>query len=220
MTLPEWFLLHCAPPAASWAVRLLAVTLRLRVVDERHAQPFWERRAPVIYAIWHGRILMIPCLYGRSHTIHVMASRSRDGELVARFVRRFGFETVRGSTTRGGSEALRRLARLLRRGLEVAVIPDGPLGPGEVVQPGIIALARLSGAPIVPVAFSAYPAWRLRSWDAFLIPKPFGRGVVCFGPPLTVPPDADRARQEALRKELEAALGHLTSRADGLVQEP
>lgn len=218
MTAYDRLLLGLAPPLVSWAVRLLAGTLRLRL-EEEQARPFWERRAPLIYAIWHGRILMIPAIYGRAHAVNVMASRSRDGELVARFARRFGFEAVRGSTTRGGSEALRALARRLRHGREVAVVPDGPLGPRGVVQPGVIALARITGAPIVPLAFSAYPAWRLRSWDEFLIPKPFARGAVCFGPPLFVPSNADRSQQEALRKELEGQLSELTCRADRLVRE-
>ena len=218
MKLYDRFLLGCAPPLGHWAVRLLALTLKLRFVDEHHAQPLWKRGVPVIYAIWHGRVLMLPALYGRRRTVSVMASRSRDGELVARFVGRFGFETVRGSTTHGGSEALRKLARLLRRGREIAVIPDGPLGPRGVVQRGVIALARLTGAPIVPLAFSAHPSWRLSSWDEFLIPKPFARSVVCFGLPLAVPSDADRSHQEALRKELEAALAQLTWRADELVR--
>ena len=218
MTGSDRLLLALAPPLGSWAVRLLAATLRL-AREEEHARPFWGRRAPVIYAIWHGRILLIPWLYGRAHPVNVMASRSRDGELVARFVRRFGFKTVRGSTTRGGSDALRRLARLLRWGQEVAVVPDGPLGPRGVVQSGVIALARITGAPILPLAFSASPAWRLRSWDEFLIPKPFARAAVCFAPPLWVPAGADRAQQEALRKELEGRLSELTSRADRLVGE-
>lgn len=210
-------LLALGPPLGSWAVRLLAATLRL-TLEEDHARPFWERGAPLIYAIWHGQILIIPALYGRAHAVNVMASRSRDGELVARFARRFGFEAARGSTTRGGSEALRRLARLLRQGREVAVVPDGPLGPRGVVQPGVIALARMTGAAILPLAFGAHPAWRLRSWDEFLIPKPFARGAVCFGPPLFVPPNADRSHQEALRKELEGQLSELTFRADRLVR--
>lgn len=218
MTLSDRVLLGFAPPLAHWVVRLLALTLRLRIVDEEHARTVWERGGPVIYAIWHGRVLMIPALYGRRRTVHVMASRSRDGELVARFARRFGFATVRGSTSRGGSEALRKLARLLRQGREVAVIPDGPLGPRGVVQRGVIALARLTGAPIIPLAFGAHPGWRLRSWDEFLIPMPFARSVVCFGAPLWVPADADRPGQEALRKELEAALTQLTWRADEFVR--
>jgi lysophospholipid acyltransferase (LPLAT)-like uncharacterized protein len=197
---------------------LLTRTLGVRVVDEHHAAGLWARRSPIIYAIWHGRILIAPALYGKRRRVHVMASRHRDGELVARFVRGFGFEAARGSTTRGGSEALRRLARLLRNGAEVAVVPDGPRGPSEVAQPGVIALARLTGAPVIPVTTSASRAWRLRSWDAFLIPKPFARVAVCFGTPIFVPPGADRLEQEALRKELEESLREITWRADVLVR--
>lgn len=218
MTLWDRALLSFAPRLGHRAVGLLARTLKLQIVDAHHVSPFWERRAPVVYAVWHGRVLMLPAIFGKTHAVSVMASRSRDGELVARVVRRFGFEAVRGSTTRGGSEALRKLARLVRAGREVAVVPDGPLGPRDVVQPGIIALARLTGAPIVPMAFSVHPAWRLSSWDGFLIPRPFARAVVCFGAPLSVAANADRAGQEAARKELEAALAQLTWRADELAR--
>jgi lysophospholipid acyltransferase (LPLAT)-like uncharacterized protein len=214
MRLEERLLLALVPRLGRWATVLLTRTLRVEVVDEQYAGALWARRNPIIYAIWHGRILILPVLYGKSRRVSVMASRHRDGELVTRFVRGFGFEVVRGSTTRGGSEALRRLARLLRDGAEVAVVPDGPRGPSEVAQPGVIALARLTGAPIVPVSVGASRAWRLRSWDTFLIPKPFARVAVCFGVPLFVPPGTDRVGQEALRKELEESLREITWRAD------
>lgn len=217
MTLTDRLLVTLAPGAAHWAVRGLAETLRVSEIGTEHVAPFWERAASLIYAIWHGRILMIPCIYARSNRVHVMASRSRDGELEARFLKRFGFEVVRGSTTRGGSEALRSLVQALRRGLEAAVAPDGPLGPRYVVQPGIVTLARLSEVPIIPLTFSAAPAWRLRSWDEFLVPKPFARGVVSFGPPLRVPRRSDRTEQEALRKQLESTLRTLTWQADARV---
>ncbi len=218
MRLPERLLLAAAPRLGHWVVRILAWTLAINVVDKRHVEPIWERRGPVIYAVWHGRILMLPYLFGRTHRVHVLASRHRDGELVARFVRTFGFEAVRGSTTRGGSVGLRRLARLLRAGAEVAMAPDGPLGPRYVAQPGVVALAGITGSPIVPLTFSAHPAWRLSSWDEFMIPKPFSRAVACFGPPITVPAGSDRSRQEELRKELEESLRALTMRADDLAR--
>lgn len=250
MTMWDRLLLGAAPRLGHWGVRALARTLVLEVVDQHYVEPIWARNLPVIYAMWHGRILMLPCLYGslrrpparhpRTHAeraptplawvpaprgypaphprVHVLASLHRDGELVARFVRSFGFEAVRGSSTRGGSGGLRHLARLLREGAEVAMIPDGPRGPRGVAQPGVIALARFTGCPIVPLSFSATRAWRLRSWDEFLIPKPFSKAVVCFGPPMTVPPAIDRSRQELLRGELEQSLGTLTQRADQLAQ--
>ncbi|MFQ5896744.1 MAG: lysophospholipid acyltransferase family protein [Candidatus Methylomirabilia bacterium] len=220
MTPRDRLLCALAPGMAYWAVRGLGLTLRVREIDTHHVVPFWEQELPLIYAIWHGRILMAPylySLYGPSRPIRIMASRSRDGELVARFMKRFGFQVVRGSTTEGGSEALRALARHLRQGKAVAVTPDGPQGPRYIVQPGVIALARLSGAPIIPFTFSAAPAWRLSSWDEFLIPRPFTRAIVSFGSPLTVPPRSDREEQEALRKELESSLRDLTWRADALL---
>jgi lysophospholipid acyltransferase (LPLAT)-like uncharacterized protein len=106
------------------------------------------------------------------------------------------------------------LTRALRSGHEVVVVPDGPRGPREVLKPGVIALARLSGAPIVPVAVGASREWRLRSWDEFRIPRPFARCVVRFGEPIHVSRAADRAGEEAARKEVEAALRGLSWQVD------
>lgn len=175
--------------------------------------PLWQAGIPAIYAVWHGRILLLPLLYGWRRA-RVLASRSRDGELLARFVARFGLETVRGSSTRGGAEALRLLSRSLKAGRDVVVVPDGPTGPPETVKPGIVALAKVSGAPIVPLAAGASAEWRLASWDEFRIPKPFARCVVRFGDPIHVAPALDRAGEEAARKEVEAALRAVAWHAD------
>jgi hypothetical protein len=144
----------------------------------------------------------------------VLTSRSRDGELVARWIRGFGLDPVRGSSSRGGGEALRALTRALRSGGEVVVVPDGPRGPREVLKPGVIALARRSGAPIVPMAVGASSEWRLRSWDSFRIPRPFARCVVRFGEPIHVSRDAHRPGEDAARKEVEAALRGLGWQVD------
>jgi len=202
------------PLLGGWAVRLLGLTLALTEVNRHHVQPLWARRAPVIYACWHGRILLIPYLYGRRHHPYVLASLHRDGELVSRYAQGFGFRVVRGSTTRGGSAAIRELAHRLKAGAEVAIVPDGPRGPRYVVQSGITLLAKLSGAPIVPLAVSASRRTHLRSWDEFLIPHPFARVVVIFGEPVRVPADADRRVLEERRGALEASLRQLTREAD------
>ncbi len=196
------------------AVRLLGRTLTLAEVNRVVVEPLWAAQAPVIYACWHGRILMIPYFYRKGHHPYVLASLHRDGELVSRFVRGFGFRVVRGSSTRGGASAIRELVRLLRSGAEVAIIPDGPRGPRYVVQPGITLLAKLSGAPIIPLAVSASRRTLLRSWDEFLIPHPFARVVVIFGEPIRVPADARREVLEERRKALEASLRQLTWQAD------
>jgi len=212
MKIPAPLALGLGPALGAVALRALALTLRIRR-EEAAVAPLWAAHAPLIYAVWHGRILLLPRLYGRRGS-HALASRSRDGELVARWISRFGLVPVRGSSTRGGGEALRRLARVLRQGGEVVVVPDGPTGPREVLKVGVIALARLSGAPIVPTAFGASREWRLHSWDEFRIPKPFARCVVRFGEPIRIPAGADRAALEAARKDVEAALRSLTWQVD------
>lgn len=209
-----------APPVTAGAVRALGATVRLRVDGVAALEPLWASRRPVIYAVWHARILMVPWLNARlvrthgARTARVLTSRSRDGELVARWVSRFGLRVVRGSSSRGGAEALRGLAAAVRAGEDVAVVPDGPRGPGERLQAGVVLLAALTGAPVVPFAVAARPARRLASWDRFLIPLPFARVMVVFGKPVAVPREAER---ETARAELERALREVTESADRLV---
>jgi lysophospholipid acyltransferase (LPLAT)-like uncharacterized protein len=209
-----------APPVVAAAVRALGATLRLTEVGVDALQPRWAEGRPLIYAVWHGRILMIPWLTARlrrtrgARAVRVLASRSRDGELVARWVARFGLSVVRGSSSRGGGEALRALAATVRAGQDVAVVPDGPRGPCERLQAGLVVLAAVTGAPIVPLAFAARPARRLASWDRFLVPLPFARAAVVFGPAAMVAPDADR---ETARAGVERALREVTATADRLV---
>ncbi len=212
MKIPPALALRLGPALGAVALRALVATLRVRR-EEGAVATLWDAHAPVIYVVWHGRVLLLPRLYGRRRC-RVLTSRSRDGELVARWMSRFGLVPVRGSSSRGGGDALRRLARVLRDGGEVVVVPDGPKGPREVLKGGVITLARLSGAPIVPMAVGASREWRLRSWDEFRVPKLFARCVVRFGEPIRVPADADRAAEEAARKEVEAALRSLSWQVD------
>jgi lysophospholipid acyltransferase (LPLAT)-like uncharacterized protein len=212
MKIPAPLARAAGPALGAIALRLLAGTLRVRR-EEAAVAPLWAARTPLIYALWHGRLLLLPCLYG-GRRAHTLTSRSQDGEIVARWIRRFGLVPVRGSSSRGGGEALRALTRALREGHEVVVVPDGPRGPREVLKPGVIALARISGAPIVPLAVGASSEWRLRSWDEFRIPRPFARCVVRFGEPIRVGRAADRAGEEAARKEVEAALHGLSWQVD------
>ncbi len=203
------------------AIRLLGATLRLTEANRDVAERLWTAGSPVIYAAWHGRMFLFPYFYGRRRPVHVLASRSRDGELISRFAQGFGFRVVRGSSSRGASTALRVLARLLREEhAEVGVVPDGPRGPRYVAQPGPVLLAKLGRAPIVPLGLGASRATALASWDEFLIPHPFARVAVVFGEPLAVPEDADRETLEAARRRLEEALRHLTTEADRLAGAP
>ena len=201
-----------APWLASWGLRILGPTLRVRREESTVAE-LWAARAPVIYVVWHARLLVLPYLY-RDRDLRVLISRSRDGERVARLVGRFGFVVVRGSSSRGGAGGLRGLARALEGGHSVVVVPDGPRGPSETVKPGVVALARMTGAPVVPMALGASSEWRARSWDGFRVPKTFARCVVRFGDPLWVARSPGRQADESPRKEIEAALREVTWRAD------
>jgi hypothetical protein len=207
------------PLLAAWVVRVLGATLRMHVVGIDEVAPLWREGRAVIYVMWHGRILLVPWLNARlrksrgARTAIVLASRSRDGELLARYVGCFGVSTVRGSSSRGGDVGLRQLATAVRRGTDVAIVPDGPRGPAEQLQPGVVTLAVLTGAPVVPVAVGAWPGRRLHSWDRFLVPWPFARCVLVFGTPVHVERTVDRERAG---KELERALTEVTARADAL----
>jgi lysophospholipid acyltransferase (LPLAT)-like uncharacterized protein len=200
-------------------LRLLGSTLHLGVEGRDGVEALRAQATPIIYTVWHGRLLMLPyCygrVYGRARRVHVLISRSRDGELLSRLVRGFGLEVVRGSSSRGGAGALRSLARLLTaEAAEVVIVPDGPRGPRYVAQPGPVQLARLTQAPIVPVGFGVSRGTVLRSWDQMVVPHPFARAALVFGEPIRVGPEGGPAWLETARSELEAALRRTTMDAD------
>jgi len=196
-------------------LRAVGPTIRRREVHRPRIDAVWAAGGPIIYVIWHGRMLMLPYWYGRARRPYALASRSRDGELVSRFIEGFGVRVVRGSSSRGGAAALRGLAHLQRReGAEVVVVPDGPRGPREVAQPGAVLLAKLTGAPIVPIGIGLWPRTVLRSWDAFVLPHPFSRGALAWGEPIRVEASVDDAGLEAARRRLERSLREVTAEAD------
>jgi lysophospholipid acyltransferase (LPLAT)-like uncharacterized protein len=166
-------------------------------------------------ALLHESLLVSAWVF-RDSGYCVAVSRSRDGSLVSATLRALGYaDPARGSSSRGGSAALKGLLRQLAAGRTVAVLVDGPRGPAGVAKPGIAALARHSAAPIQPVALAARPALRLRSWDRSLVPLPFARVVCAYGEPLAPPAeDADKACEEALASDVTARLADLQCRAE------
>lgn len=196
----------------SLLLRLLARTWRYQVREERFIQELRARRQPFLFACRHGQ--MLPLLWRHRHEgIALLVSEHRDGELIARIAESLGFRSVRGSTSRGGGRALLAIIHDLERGGVVAITPDGPRGPPGSFAPGVVIAAQRSGVPILPIAAAARRAWRLRSWDAFLIPKPFARVVVAYGEPRRVrAPSARQAVEEA--PEFQALLDSVVARAD------
>jgi lysophospholipid acyltransferase (LPLAT)-like uncharacterized protein len=170
-----------------------------------------------IFAFWHGRILTAT-LYFRDRGIVVITSENFDGEWIARIIRRFGYDTARGSTSRGGARALAQLRRDMRAGRPAAFTVDGPRGPARVAQPGAVWLASASGQPIVPFHIEAARFWTVNSWDRHQVPKPGSDVAISIGDLIDVPSEADDATIEHHRQELERTLERLEAQARALLE--
>lgn len=201
-------------------IRLVHATGRWQVVRGQVPRAYWDRGEPFILCFWHGRILMMPYCWDRAKPIHMLISQHRDGRLISHTVSHFGIETVAGSSSKGGLEALRTMLKKLKAGECVGITPDGPRGPRMRASEGIVAVARLSGVPIVPCTFATAKRKHLRSWDRFLVAYPFSAGVFVWGEPISVPRDADAEAQERARLDVEAALNAITAEADALCAQP
>ncbi len=203
---------------AAWLIRGLRASVRLRHHGDATVRAWEAGDQRFILAFWHRHLLLMPYAY-RGRRISVLISRSRDGELIARTVARFGIDASRGSSGapgKGGMVGMRELLRKGRQGYDLAFTPDGPLGPLGVVQPGVILAAAATGFPVQPVAIAASRARRLRSWDRFLVPLPLAAVHLVYGEPLRVPrasPPAPAA--EELRRRLDAAEAAAESLARG-----
>ena len=188
--------------------RLWARTLRLQIEDP-HDVVGLVRKQPVIFAIWHNRLLMLPRVFDPTFPTrqsYGLISASRDGDLIAIFIERSGYGTIRGSSSRKGVIALRQLVETLAADGNVLVTPDGPRGPVYQVGQGIVFLAQKSGAPIVPIHMEYSSAWRLKSWDRFVVPKPFATLRAIFGAPIRIEPITDPGRFEAEQERLRDAM--------------
>ena len=205
------FLAESSPPLIAVLLRIFALALRFRVEDP-HNLLTRDPDQPRIWAFWHNRILMMPYLYARlcpGRRMLMMVSRSRDGEFITRIMNRFGIDGARGSSSRGGSDALRELLRELERpqARDIGITPDGPRGPRETVQDGLLALAANSRRSICPITLQYSRCWRLASWDGFQIPWPGSLCRVVVGPAVAAPKSLEPSELDRVRGELERALG-------------
>ena len=201
-------------------IRLVFYTSRWQTVNAEAVAPYTRNRKPIICAFWHGRMMMLP-LGWAGGKVHVFISRHHDGEVIARTMRQFNIGAVRGSSAskgrdKGALAAIRGLLRVLRAGDTVSITPDGPTGPRMRAGEGVVVLAKLSGLPIFPSAFSASRRVVLNTWDSYVLALPFTRGVFIWGNPIFVPADADAAQLEATRFRVEQEMNAITAAADRL----
>lgn len=193
---------------AGAALSLHRATLKTRRVHFDRYLAVKARGVPILFALWHGRMFLSIQAH-RHEGIVTMASRSKDGEIIARWLERNGYAVVRGSSTRGGSQALREMVRRVRSGSTAALTVDGPTGPPRVVQPGIVHLARLTGGWVLPITFSSDRPRFLSSWDRYLMPLPFSGNVVLYGEPFPIGKETTDAE----------ALDRIARALDGATQE-
>ena len=206
---------HIGPTLLSSIARSISWT------DLRNAEDkcYWEHAQPGVGAFWHDQQLMMPWVFldfkgDTQKDIYMLISQHRDGRLVASAIEKLGIKTVAGSSTRGGKEALFKLASKIREGNFIAITPDGPKGPRHEVKEGVIRLAQLTGSPIHPTAIYVKDAWQFSSWDKMRLPKPFTKGVRIIGDPIYVPRKIPKSKNYA--EIVQQELSELTSIAESI----
>ena len=197
-------------------MQLLGATLRWRTEGLEHFDGIVQSGRQPVMAFWHGRILPAT-YYFRHRGIVVITSENFDGEWIAGIIERFGYGTARGSTSRGARKALLQMTRDMAAGRPAGFTLDGPRGPARVAQAGAVWLSKATGNPVLPFHLEADRHWTLGSWDRTQIPKPFSTVAIAMGEPFQVPADADEARIEEARLELEARLRSLEARAQAML---
>lgn len=208
-----------AANAIAFYVRLVHRTSRWEIRGTEHPAAYWSQNKPFILSFWHGRLLMIPPVWRRDRAMHMLISQHRDGELIARAMDPFGIGTVRGSAAKdgkqdkGGRAALRAMLKSLKDSQYVGFTPDGPRGPRMRASAGIIATARLGRVPVIPVTYSVVRRRVINSWDRFILPWPFNRGIYLWGAPIDVHSDESETLEQATLR-VEAEMNALCAEAD------
>ena len=203
-------------PVITTLMKLLLLSYRLVRVEgiEMEKEAIEKSGGRAVYCSWHQRLVFHPW-YLSKRGVTVMVSQSRDGEFAARFINALGLGDVRGSSTRGGIAALKKLTQKIVDGeTNGGMVVDGPLGPARVAKMGAVLLAKSSGTPLMPIMWGTDRCWILNSWDRFIIPKPFARIVYCHSEPIWVPESAEGDELEKYRKLLEDRLNEAARRCD------
>jgi len=202
--------IHLGP----WIIRALAATWRVRTDNETAWRTRRANHQGLVFSLWHGQLLPL-LAHHHDQGVVVLISEHRDGELIAQIAHALGFRTVRGSTSRGAARALLAVTRELEAGHAIAITPDGPRGPRHSFAPGALVAANRVGVPVIAVGVAADRAWRLKSWDAFMIPKPFARVRITYSDSTFVDaPDARVAGTQGPR--FEALMQETISHAEAL----
>ncbi|MCU0822858.1 MAG: lysophospholipid acyltransferase family protein [Spirochaetes bacterium] len=187
-------------------IKLISSTYTITLIDEKHEKAVLEKGERPIYASWHQRFLPGVTFFNRRKPVVAMVSMSRDGDMMSKAIGMLGWHTVRGSSSKGGTQALKEIKSLTDKGYSVGHLVDGPRGPFGIVKPGIVAMARYSGMPVLPIIISPGSKWSFNSWDKFLLPKPFSKIKIKFGRPIYISRNAGNNDMEKFRLLIEEQL--------------
>ncbi|WP_022665190.1 lysophospholipid acyltransferase family protein [Desulfospira joergensenii] len=208
------------PYGGLFGVRLLSATYRIKILDPENEKKVLDSRRQLVYASWHQRFFPGITFFSTRKPIAIMISQSRDGEMAARAVDLLGWHPVRGSSSKGGRQALEEIKTLARASYKIGHIVDGPQGPFGKVKPGLIRIAQYAGLPILPTITSAENPWIFNSWDRFMVPKPFSRVILRFGQAIEVPGKLDEKEFCAMQKKVEKRLKDLYEDTDRIWSSP
>ncbi|GBF51566.1 hypothetical protein LPTSP4_31040 [Leptospira ryugenii] len=200
------FLVWLIPFLVVQLQKLIGATSKNVVLGGDSYEKLRQGKLPHILSIWHTNVLYSPYLH-RGKQVAVLISESKDGDFINQVVHRFGNLSIRGSSSRGGGKALKAIILHLKKGLPVAFTPDGPRGPALIVQPGLIAAAQVTGAPIIPFHYECTKQWILeKAWDKHRVPKPFTTFIISYGEPIYIPRTTNEDQFEQERKKVEEAM--------------
>jgi lysophospholipid acyltransferase (LPLAT)-like uncharacterized protein len=215
------FLSHyIIPYVGLFFVRLLSLTYRITIINPGIEKLIFDRGEVPIYISWHQRFFPGITFFAKRHRISIMISKSKDGDYISKIAHILGWTPVRGSSTKGGKEALEELKRRALEGCTIGHIVDGPKGPFGVIKPGLLVIAQHSGMPILPAIVSSEKKWVFTSWDTFMVPKPFSRVIIMFDQETYVRDDIDSEEFERIRVSIEKRLYELYKEADKYWSRP
>lgn len=216
----KWLYRYLLPYGGLMLVKLISMTYRIRLVDQQREQDVLDTNGKLVYASWHQRFFPGITFFSSRKPIAIIISQSNDGEMAARAVKALGWNPVRGSSTRGGKEALKEIKTLARSDFKIGHIVDGPQGPFGVVKTGLIRIAQAGDMPVLPTITSAQKRWVFNSWDRFMVPKPFSRVIIRFGEPIDVPQEMEADEFEGLRLRIERQLEQDYRETDAIWSDP
>lgn len=206
----RWYLVGIVGKLVLW---LWAKFIKMTIIGEEDYLKLRDQKKPVIFLVWHGRIFIVPYFF-RRRGIMPLISPSKDGEIAAQIMARWGYRILRGSSSHTIIKAWNQMKKELNQGGELIIVPDGPRGPNRKLKAGCIKLAQETGAYLVPFSFSTSRKKFLKSWDSFLMFYPFSRVVAVYGKPYSIDSDLKPEELESIRQKTESFLCQLDERAD------